>query len=103
MSMIPLTHRNTTGQPGGSTLLDRILDDLIKTFDSIAQLITNDALVTTFLGPVDSKICHGLGHLPKSWEIVDITANATVWRISWDDQFITLHASGMCQVTIRFT
>jgi len=47
-----------------------------------------------------TQITHGLGQVPIGFMLLDITANATVWRVSSTDKFITLQASASCPVKI---
>jgi hypothetical protein len=104
VALEPFQHLNTTGQPGGSTMLDRVIDSLVKTFDSLKNVVLNDALVQVRLVVTDTNVYHGLGHVPKSWELLDNTGAATVFRTApMNDKFVTLRASATTDVLIRFT
>lgn len=72
----------TDGKPGGSALLDRLIDRLGETFDSLVLSVTNAKIITvTFpLATTDLSIRHGLKGPPVSWEVVDKTAQVDVWR-----------------------
>lgn len=43
---------------------------------------------------------HGLGRRPRGWFPVDRDADVRVWRVSWDDKFLTLDASGNATINI---
>lgn len=45
-------------------------------------------------------IDHRLGRQPQGWLIIDLNANATVYRSGWSDLTITLTASGPCTVSL---
>ena len=100
----PFQAPNTSDQPGGSTILDRLGDLIEESFDSLAQAVTNDVIVTATLGATDVIVTHGLGYPPKTWEVVDRDANATVWRTAVaTTKTITLRASASVKVALRFT
>lgn len=51
------------------------------------------------VGTSATTIAHGLGNMPTAWVMTDITANATVHRVSWDATNITLIASAPCTIS----
>lgn len=106
--MIPFQPDNSTGQPGGSTFLDRMLDKVKASFDSLRGVVTNDVLVTATLDNTrDWPVSHFLKGTPKTWEVVDQDANAVIWRSkaanSRPSSVILLRSSAPVNVTLRFT
>jgi hypothetical protein len=95
---------NSSGQPGGSLFLDRVLGGLMAFSQRLRFAVTNDVLVSASIGTSDTVVPHGLGEVPRGWEVVDLNANAVVWR-SGDatKSGITLRASAPVDVVIRFT
>jgi len=99
---------NTSGQPGGSTILDRMLSAIADSIASLAGAVTNDVLVRTTLDNTrDWPVVHGLGHAVQTWEIVDIDGSATVWQPATVNATpktsILLRSSASVSVLIRFT
>lgn len=45
-------------------------------------------------------IAHGLGSVPTGWFLVDVNAQATVWRTAWTNQTITLESSANATISI---
>ena len=106
--MKPFKPANSTGQVGGSTFLDRMLDAVASSFDSLARAVTNDVLVrATLSSSADTPVTHGLGFAPRTWEIVDQNANAVVWQSPVANpraaSVILLRASAAVTVLLRFT
>lgn len=106
--MKPFTPPKTDGQPGGSTLLDRILGLLQDTLDSLSRAVTNDCLVTvTLTSGSDLPVSHGLGYAPVTVEVVNKNANADVWESSTANtrraQVLFMRASASVTVTLRLT
>lgn len=100
---------NTSGQPGGSQILDRMLAAIKRALDLLAnQSIGNQNLVSAFIAasPNDTVVSHGLGQMLQSWEIVDRDANAVVWRSPTANPTptltIILRASAAVNVVLRF-
>ena len=98
---------NTSGQEGGSTILDRLMSAVEASFDSLKGAVLNDTLVRATLGTGDTVVTHGLGYVPRTWEIVDRDANANVWRSPTVNQrassTIILRASAAVTVLLRFS
>jgi hypothetical protein len=107
--LIPFQFEPTDGEPGGSRILDKALERLMTSFDSLRRLVTNDNLVrVTFPGgyATDVIVRHGLPAPPVSWEIVDKTADINVWRsptVTARRDVLILQASAAGTVTIRVT
>lgn len=89
------------------TWIDRMMELIQKSFDSLLRAVTNDIIVTATIGTGDTVVRHGLGAPPTSWEVVDINANAVVWRSATVNatpaQTIILKASAPVIVKLRFT
>lgn len=106
--MRPFTPPKTDGQPGGSTLLDRVLGMLQDTLASLSGAVTNDCLVTVSLAAgSDLPVSHGLGYAPVTVEVVSKNANADVWESSTANtrraQVLLMRASAAVTVTLRLT
>jgi hypothetical protein len=54
------------------------------------------------IATTDTKVAHGMGKIPSGWMLTDKTANAVVWRVAWDDEFVTFRASAAVTVSVRF-
>lgn len=76
MPTAQLTVRNTDNVEGGSKILDQVVADVDAAFRGLGDVVNQDTLITvTFTGAgVDTRVFHGLGHIPKSWEVVDVNA-----------------------------
>lgn len=105
--MRPFDPQGTAGKPGGSSLLDEIIEQVRETFRSIAKVVTNDALVTVTLGTSPTQVFHGLGQPPLTVEIVGLNAGETVFEPptvnSQRRKFVLLQATGAVTATVRFT
>lgn len=105
--MIPFDAETTEGKPGGSSILDEIVDRIRETFLSIKKVVTNDHLVTVTVGTTPKQVFHGLGAPPLTWEIVGRDAAETVFEPAIVNgarmRFLYLQASGPVTVTVRFT
>lgn len=107
--MIPFDFRDTEGKPGGSGLLDELVHRLRDVFRSLKNAVTNDRLirVTFTAGTTDVVVRHGLQGAVQTWEVVDRSANATVWQsatVNGDPRTaIILQASAPVKVLIRVT
>lgn len=99
---------STASQPGGSAILDQVVTNVDTALRELGDIVTNDALVSvTFTGAaVDTRATHKLGFVPRSWEVVDKTANINVWRsltVNADAKnTMLLQASGAGTVIVRF-
>lgn|SRR5678815_2036023 len=106
--MIPFDFEDTDGKPGGSYLLDRLIKRIGDTFTSLARAVTNEHVVTvTFAAATtDTIVRHGLSGPPVTWEVVDITDNAVIWRsptVSARRDLIILQASSPVTAKVRFS
>jgi hypothetical protein len=105
--LIQFNPPSSTGQPGGSTFLDRVLAMIQASLDSLARVVTDDVLVRALIGVTDTPVTHGLGYQPRTWDVVDRDSNAVVWRSGTVNQrasmVIILKASAPVTVQIRFT
>lgn len=46
------------------------------------------------------QIAHGLQRVPVGWILIDNDSNATIWRASWDDKFITFDSSSTSNIKV---
>ena len=105
--MIPFNWPGTEGKPGGSRLLDDILDRLGVCLGSLAKAVTNERLIFATLDSSPRQVFHGLGAIPVTWEIVGRDAAEVVFEPAIVNgerrKFLYLQASGPVNVTVRFT
>ncbi len=104
----PFRAPNSTGQPGGSTFLDRVLGMIEDSITSLRNAVTNDSIVSVKLDNTrDWPVSHGLGHKVTTWDIVDKSNAADVWQSqvfnSRPSFVILLRASAPVTVALRFT
>jgi hypothetical protein len=107
--MTPFAFEQTEGKPGGSNLLDRLIVRLEATLDSLAKAVTNERLLAETLpvATTDVTILTGLNAPVRTWEVVDRSANAVVWRSPTVNgrprETLILQASAPVSVLIRVT
>lgn len=105
---IPFQPQNVAYAGQGSPLLDRLVDQLTSVFKKLGSIVTNNKVVPAkFTTPAtDVVVFHGLGFVYTSWDVVDIDANAVVYRSptanNQPDRSIILRASAVCNARIRF-
>lgn len=107
LAVKPFQPENTSSQPGGSTILDRLMTAVSESFASLRRAVTNDTLIKASLDNTrDWPVVHRLGHAATSWEVVDRDANAVVWQSTAPNDrpgsVILLRASASVNVTLRF-
>ena len=107
MPAVPFIAEYSSQAPSGSTFLDRMLQRIEKAIGSLQKAVLNESLVTATIGTGDTVVTHGLGAPVQTWEVVDINANAVVWKSatapSNPRMQIVLKASGTVTVKLRFT
>ena len=105
--MRPFDPERTAGKPGGSDLLDSIIDGLRETLRSIQRAVTNDHLVTVTLKTTPTQVFHGLNGPPLTVEIVGRDAGEVIFEPavinSQRAKFVYLTATGPVTATVRFT
>jgi hypothetical protein len=47
-----------------------------------------------------TEVEHKLGRQPVGWFLVDKDATGNIWRVSWDDKYITFDVSANMNVSI---
>jgi hypothetical protein len=80
--------------------------DLMKVQVAVEQVVNPIARVallggqtiTVTLSAGTNKIQHKLGVTPSGWFVTDTTSAVTIYRTAWDQNFLTLNASGACTV-----
>lgn len=83
---------------------DRVITAARDSFVSLKNAVLNDHVGTfPISAAAPSRVKHGLGQIPFSWEILDKNVAADVWKISADATFITLATSADVTVKVRFT
>ena len=82
--------------------LSRVQD---RVDDAITPILTNPLIGGIFIevsfpsaGTVD--ITHRLGRQPLGWVITDITAAASIHRVSWDSKTLTLESSAVTSIKL---
>lgn len=95
--------------PGtGLALVDRVIALLRTTLQSLKNAVTNDNIVTVVFttATTDVQVFHGLEEPPVSWEVIDLTADANVWRSTTVNNrprsLIILQASAPVTARVRF-
>jgi hypothetical protein len=48
-----------------------------------------------------TMIRHSLGRQPLGWKVTDQTADARVWRSSWDNETLTLDCSSTVTISLE--
>lgn len=85
----------------GNSILDRIQSNISNAFNALVGPFLGGILIpSASVGTSATMIKHGLGRVPTVWTICDQNTQATVSRISWDTNYITLEASSACQISI---
>lgn len=99
----------TANEEGGSPLLDRVVQAVRRSLDSLAKVVTNDQLVPLQVAAAftDTKLYHQLGAVPRAWEVVGRNANALLWESPtvnpFRDRYLLLRASAPVTVTVRLS
>lgn len=105
--MKPFQPPQTSGLDRDPTLLDRIFGLVRESFDSLRSAVTNDNLVRQAIAVTDTKVFHGLGVSPRTWEIVGTNGPGVVYESATANQarplYVVLVATAPVTVTIRFT
>jgi len=98
----------TAGKEGGSVLLDQIVNAISSVFARLGSIVTNTKIVPVAFtaGATDVIVAHGLGFAVTSWDVVDLDANAVVYRSPTSNPLpqrqIILRASAACNAKVRF-
>ena len=102
MSLIRPTEA-TVRDAGG---LARVLGGFYDVLTALTRRTSVESLITVaLLSGQDNRIPHGLPGSLSTWEIVDINADANVWRsatVNADRSVILLRASAAVTVRLRF-
>lgn len=75
-----------------SRILAQVADDPITDRQSIAVVLP--AMQPT-------RVYHALKRQPKGWLLSDQDGNANVWRVNWNNEYITLQSTGNCNVILE--
>jgi hypothetical protein len=91
----------------GNPALESIVQALINTFRSLQNAVTNDNLVTTKISTYGTRVFHGLGRPPTTWEVVGLQGPYFVYEDTFAEadrtRFLVLRAEGDVTATIRFS
>lgn len=94
-------------EPTGNGLLDRLVERLRDVFASLGRPVTNDNLVSVTLGTGPTQVFHGLGEIPRAWEVVGRDAGEVVYEPAIVNgarmRYLYLQATGPVTVTLRFS
>jgi hypothetical protein len=83
--------------------LQLIQDNVSQAFrESDAQPMSQGVLISNvaLTSGQDNPVSHGLRSTPTRWVILDVNAQATIWRTAWDEANLTLHTSANCTVSV---
>lgn len=97
--------------PNFSLIKSNTISDLKKHVNELASAtsvalqsfnadLASAKLIKATLSPGQNKITHSLNRKPKLWFIADINAAATIYRVDWDTETITLNSSAQCEVLL---
>lgn len=73
-------------------ILAQVSDDPITDRQRISVTLTTG---------VSNLVYHLLGRQPKGWFLSDKTANADVWRSTWNNEYIDLRSSANVTITLE--
>ena len=85
-----------------SVEINLIQDRLARILAQVAEdPITDRQQITVFLPTGTTRIYHLLKRQPKGWFLTDKDANANVWRVNWNSEYITLQTTANCNVILE--
>lgn len=86
----------------GQSPIDRMTSQLSAIFSRLsADLFLSRQRLEISL-PAGSKVIgHNLGRVPTGWMLSDVTAAATVYRVDWTANTITLNSSAICDANLE--
>ena len=98
MSQLPLQQTNIKDLSLLQTKWKSTLDPLLANPSNNSSIVSNIVLVAN----VPKTINHYLGQQMTGWKVIDINANANVWRTQpMNNTTITLQASANCVINIE--
>ena len=79
-----------------------VQDNVTNAFSTLSTMqILDGSLITNIkLSSGDNKVAHGLNRIPLGWIVVDRSANANLYRSSWDDRNITINSSATSTIAL---
>ena len=81
--------------------LNRIQDSIKQVVEpKINDIILNRVELTGTIVTSGTKISHNLGRVPTGWVVVDKTVNADVYRVSWNNETITLASTATTEIKL---
>ena len=86
-----------------SVEINLIQDRLARILAQVAEdPITDRQQITAYLPAGTATIIyHLLKRQPKGWFLTDKDANANVWRVNWNNEYVTLQSSVNCNVILE--
>lgn len=84
-------------------VLSRFQDNVRDAFSQVTRLPLLDGNLIEGISLVsgsDNRVAHKLGRVPRLWFVVDLDANAVVWRADWDNKLLTLNCDSNCNVSL---
>ena len=107
MALKPFLAYTTQGEPGGSTTLDRLIQSLVETFNSLRSAVTNDRIIQAYLDTGEVKVYHGLSSQPTAIDVVGLDAGEAVYESPGinrnRDKYVIMLATGPVTARLRFT
>lgn len=97
---------NTGRSPGGSTILDRLIDAIAKAFRKVDAnpFVEARILAPQTIGITDTPVYHGLGRVPRGYFLVKAPSDLRIFDgvtpSKTPSATITLRLSAAAQVTV---
>ena len=98
--MVNVAHRTITApQAYDANMLSDSLATLDQNLDKI-EIIKGRHIPGVNITTTDTLVAHGLGRTPIGWIVVDQDADARIWRVKIDAQYLCLIASANVSVSL---
>ena len=98
---------STQAEQGGSPALDKLIQLLTDTFNSLRLAITNETIVLAQLDTTAVKVYHGLSSQPTSIDVVGLNAGHVVYESATPNtsrnKYCLMKATGPVTARLRFS
>jgi len=83
------------------SILNRVQKNILAAFNAVSgPFIGGNLLTNVTVNTTATVINHGLVRTPQVWVVTDQNTLATVKRVSWNTNSITLEASTDCVISL---